>query len=112
MSGCCMQFPKTFEEFINQYSFKDKEEIYTNGAELIPLFRVEQGVEHYLPEWISVKDRLPNKEQDVLAFSVLGNETRITLAGYCNDGTWFDGIFNCYINTVTHWMPLPEPPKE
>ena len=42
-----MTFPDTFEEFIKEYEFKDKEEIYTNGAELIPSFRVMQAWEHY-----------------------------------------------------------------
>lgn len=35
-----MFFPDKFEDFIHQYEFKDTEEIYTNGAELIPSFRV------------------------------------------------------------------------
>ena len=47
MSGECMSFPKTVEEFIKQYSFTDKEQVYTNGAKLIPVFRVEQMLEHY-----------------------------------------------------------------
>lgn len=42
-----MNFPPTFEEFIHEYEFKDKEEIYTNGSELIPSFRVMQAWEHY-----------------------------------------------------------------
>jgi len=42
-----MNFPLTFKDFIKEYSFKDKEEVYTNGAELIPVFRVEQAWEHY-----------------------------------------------------------------
>ena len=41
-----MQFPETFEEFAKSYGFKDSKEIYTNGAELIPVFRVEQWLEH------------------------------------------------------------------
>lgn len=36
MSGECMTFPNTFKEFIEEYSFKDKKEIYTNGSDLIP----------------------------------------------------------------------------
>lgn len=43
-----MKFPETIEEFLNSYSFKDKEEVYTNGSILIPLFRVEQGLERYV----------------------------------------------------------------
>ena len=45
--GDCMTFPKTAGEFIEQYSFKDEKQEYTNGAELIPVFRVEQMIEHY-----------------------------------------------------------------
>ena len=41
-----MQFPNTLDEFIEQYSFIDKEEIYTNGSELIPTFRIKQWEEH------------------------------------------------------------------
>ncbi len=32
-------------KFLNEYSFKDEEETYTNGAELVPLFRVKQALE-------------------------------------------------------------------
>ena len=45
-----MEFPKTMKEFIGGCSFKDREEIYTNGAELIPVFRVEQAFEYYEKE--------------------------------------------------------------
>ena len=41
-----MQFPNTFEEFIKSYSFVDDKEIYTNGSELIPTFRLKQWIEH------------------------------------------------------------------
>ena len=45
-----MGFPNTMEEFIDSFSFKDSEEIYTNGAELVSVFRVKQGFEHYTKE--------------------------------------------------------------
>lgn len=48
--GDVMTFPETMEEFLAQYSFKDNEEIYTNGAMLIPVFRVKQMIEHYMQE--------------------------------------------------------------
>lgn len=41
-----MGFPSTFDEFAKNYGFRDKEEIYTNGSELIPVFRVKQWLEH------------------------------------------------------------------
>lgn len=43
--GECMTFPKTFEEFAEQYGFTDKQEVYTNGSELIPVFRVKQWLD-------------------------------------------------------------------
>ena len=53
-----MTFPNTFEKFIKQYEFKDKEEVYTNGAELIPSFRVMQAWEHYT-------NRIQNNVNDI-----------------------------------------------
>ena len=47
--GDCMVFPDDYKEFIEDYSFKDKQEVYTNGSELIPAFRVEQMMDHYMP---------------------------------------------------------------
>ena len=44
--GELMDFPETFEEFAKQYQIIDKQEVYTNGAELIPVFRVKQWLEH------------------------------------------------------------------
>ena len=41
-----MEFPQTFDEFVNEYGFKDDKEIYTNGSELIQVFRVKQWLEH------------------------------------------------------------------
>ena len=62
-------------------------------------------------EWISVDDRLPVDDSDVLAYSSIGEESRIYPACYSN-GVWFDCVFNApATDTTTHWMPLPQPPK-
>lgn len=45
-----MHIPATFEEFVNGYSFKDSDEIYTNGCDLIPTFRVMQAYERFVKE--------------------------------------------------------------
>ena len=42
-----INFPKSIWEFILDNSFKDTEEVYTNGALLSPTFRVKQAIEHY-----------------------------------------------------------------
>ena len=48
-----MTFPKTADEFMEQYKIVDTEQVYTNGAELIPIFRMKQWFEHAVKhgEW-------------------------------------------------------------
>ena len=41
-----MTFPETFDEFVEEYGFVDKKEAYTNGSELIQVFRVKQWLDH------------------------------------------------------------------
>ncbi len=56
--------------------------------------------------WISVKDRLPDEGKYVLVWESQG-------FAYCDKlicGIWNIGASNGAI--ITHWMPLPEPPKE
>jgi len=54
----CMEFPKDWHEFLKSYQFIDTKEIYTNGIELIPVFRVEQLIEHLLKEQEAVEPTL------------------------------------------------------
>lgn len=53
MSGDVMEYPPSWEDFAEQYSITDSEEVYTNGSELISLFRVHQMVKHYFAEPLS-----------------------------------------------------------
>jgi hypothetical protein len=46
----CMTFPQMWEQFLHDCEFEDSRRIYTNGARLIPSFRVKQMMEHYLFE--------------------------------------------------------------
>lgn len=41
-----MTFPDTVEEFMEEYKIIDTEQVYTNGAELVPIFRMKQWFEH------------------------------------------------------------------
>lgn len=58
MSADVMTFPDTWEEFKDEYGFVDKEEVYTNGAMLIPTFRVDQWMEHTqnTGHWVGIDD--------------------------------------------------------
>ena len=93
------------------------------------------GLEEGKPQWISVKDRLPDGEDPVLIFvketEHYGLHKEKRKVYYCQylaywDGdewltTWCNGCRKIsdtakepYADDyeVTHWMPLPEPPKE
>ena len=41
-----MTFQNTVEEFMEKYKIVDTEQVYTNGAELVPIFRMRQWFEH------------------------------------------------------------------
>lgn len=73
-------------------------------------------------EWISVKERLPDDEKDgetVLAIVSGKPHKNIMLchalmtAGYFYQGGWLVDEYPEWENpTITHWIPLPEPPEE
>ena len=58
--------------------------------------------------WISVKERLPEPGDEVLVTDKYGNTT---VAEFAHRKFWPDSL-NINPASITHWMPLPEPPKE
>ena len=63
-------------------------------------------------EWISVKDRLPEPFVSVLV-QMPGEEPFPTVReGFIsNDGIWQCAMFRREPGDVTHWQPMPKPPK-
>ena len=41
-----MMFPKTVEEFMEDYKVVDREQVYSNGIEFVPIFRMKQWFDH------------------------------------------------------------------
>lgn len=41
-----MNFPDTVEEFMEQYKVTDTKQIYSNGTEYVPIFRMQQWFDH------------------------------------------------------------------
>ena len=46
MADTMMTFPQTIEEFMEQYKVVDTEQVYSNGVEFVPIFRIKQWLEH------------------------------------------------------------------
>jgi hypothetical protein len=65
-----------------------------------------------MAEWISVKERMPKEDEVVLVFG-----GRSIYTAYYGEnrygGIGWHKLNSKYHNcNPTHWMPLPEPPKE
>lgn len=70
-----------------------------------------QGVEKVDDgRWISVKDRLPDVGKIVLAFGKRSATTGMFQGINKRNELWWWKEHT--IKYVSHWMPLPEPPKE
>lgn len=68
-----------------------------------------------MDEWISVKDRLPDKAGEYLVafhpchWDMVNWSVRLVgMDTFRGKSAWAKKKFQ----RVTHWMPLPEPPKE
>ena len=63
------------------------------------------------PEWISCMKRLPDIGEPVLTYNRWGHINDRTLKQYLNGKVYFSPDGTEPVRDVTHWMPLPEPPK-
>ena len=98
---------ENLREFSAKYQYEDQKLSET-------CFRAADAIEKLqsqLPKWIPVSERLPEVGKRVL-FSYRGyikKQPRIFIGWY--NGKQWDSLFATEYD-VTHWMPLPEPPKE
>ena len=80
-------------------------------ADIAPCRTEEQATEAWnkrTPGWISVKDRLPETRNPVLVTNEYGD---FYLAN-CSSGIWTEHFREkANFISVTHWMPIPEPPE-
>lgn len=65
-----------------------------------------------VPRWISVKERLPKDGQKVIAAFRDGGGVIVDQARYSNGEFDFADWAYVWDENITHWTPLPEPPKE
>lgn len=69
----------------------------------------------FVPKWIPVEERLPEHEYgestSVLTVDLFG----VMRVAYFDGGNWCcpsgEALTTMRVAPITHWMPLPEPPK-
>ncbi len=64
-----------------------------------------------MSEWIKCSEQMPELGQDVLCINIDGDyETCLYTKGWHSGNPFFASCAGDFF--PTHWMPLPEPPKE
>jgi hypothetical protein len=73
------------------------------------------AAEKLIPKWIPVGERLPEDEQDVLAYFKHEDGSDSMDIGWfssrCYPREWRHYAASARDMNPTHWMPLPEPPE-
>ena len=101
------------KQYCDQFSWNDPRE-----EDALEAFIA--GYQAAAPQWISVKERLPEQDVAVLAYGQVLNDSPDILGvrrRYNGDQEWKhtweseDG-FIYREDDVSHWMPLPAAPKE
>lgn len=124
-----MEFPITFERFAKEYGFKDDKEVYTNGSDLIPIFRVKQWLEQdnklrtmeidtayecgkHANKWIPCSEKLPENKSYVLTTIYIPGRQPHARSGWYQDGFFHNDNGDVWRTTdreVIAWQPLPQP---
>ena len=120
---------KTPEEMAEEYIRYENESAYWTKHAFLAGYKAAQdqfrsttgeaGDKLTPTDWISVKDRLPEINQQFIAFvenKEVCNCCRYQNRSSDNSPTFYastkTGLLICGLESISHWMPLPEPPKE
>ena len=77
----------------------------------ITICKSEPSIET-VQEWISVEDELPKVGGYVVCIAKRNPFSRfMPMVARIEKNGWVNPITEQYISEVTHWMPMPQPPK-
>lgn len=62
-------------------------------------------------KWIRCEDMLPSDNGEVLVVAIDNGDTEIRI-GFYNNNCWYSYTDDDKLAKVTHWMPLPDLPKD
>ena len=98
---------KLVEQAISHFWYGVSHDIFSEPVKTyaklaIEALEKENGVT--VQEWISVNDRLPEQGEEAICIAADGD----MMIGKYTEWGW---MFPCYFEDLTHWMPIPQPPK-
>ena len=98
---------KLVEQAISHFWYGVSHDIFSEPVKTyaklaIEALEKENGVT--VQEWISVNDRLPEQGEEAICIAADGD----MMIGKYTEWGW---MFPCYFEDLTHWMPIPLPPK-
>ena len=110
-----MDVRKKLAELIREISHDKELYLYDlcdmfEGSEKIADLLIENGVT--VQEWISVDDELPKVGGYVVCIAKRNPFSRfMPMVARIEKNGWVNPMTEQYISEVTHWMPMPNPPK-
>lgn len=96
---------------VDRVSLMAADALENQEAHIAALRREIEQLRARLPRWVSVEERLPEKEGRYLCVKRIGKSGGVYMTLMNGDSDGFS-LEHIYSDDVTHWMPLPEPPKE
>ena len=108
-------------EIAKSYGYKDYYDYIANSIiNEIYINKVAERYHELMDEWISVDDRLPKVDNTINTFGqrvecLVFWENDVYKGTYVNLGTPFWSVSHVSSSSslnVTHWKPLPTPPKQ
>lgn len=106
---------KAFEEWLDGYDGHDRGLLTYDIIQTIKIWQAAWSARG--DGWVSAKERLPEIGQKVFAYrptAHLHGDDPVTNCVFTGrDNKSLEGVTHQFdrINHVTHWQPLPEPPK-
>lgn len=102
------------------------EKVFVHSSAAMENLKEVERMKAQVPRWIPVTERLPelteqietddycvDYSKEVLIWSPMNMVPLFEIAIYTGDRGWTDPYFTRikFQETITHWMPLPQPPQ-
>lgn len=96
-----------------QFIINEESDSYLNTRRTTLEMALAYLKEHFAePKWIQVTEQMPAEYVSVLAYIPSEAPLPQVKEAYFANGCWVTRMWIYREHEITHWMPMPEPPKE